>query len=78
MTDIYPFRPFGTYQSFYPYYLPRFYVDYSPKSFQKYYYEPREVVSEIAVVKTPRANFVKYLVWVLLAFIAYKIAKRFM
>ncbi len=40
MTDIHPFRPFGTYQSFYPYYLPRFYADYYPKSFQKYYYEP--------------------------------------
>ena len=40
MTDIHPFRPFGVYPSFYPYYLPRFYADYNPETFRDFYYEP--------------------------------------
>lgn len=43
MTDLYPFKPFGEYQSFYPLYVPQFYHNYYPKSFQKYYYEERPV-----------------------------------
>jgi hypothetical protein len=43
MTNIYPFQP--QYRSYYPYYIPQYYSNFYPRSFEKYYCEPRPFVT---------------------------------
>jgi len=65
MTDIYPFRPFGEYQSFYPYYIPQYYSNVYPRSFEKYYYEPKPFVA--ALVGQPKKSKNSKIIWLVVA-----------
>lgn len=49
MPHIHPFRPYGRYASFYPYYLPSYYSNYYPRSYMRYY----EPASYVALKKGP-------------------------
>lgn len=48
MPHIHPFRPYGRYASFYPYYLPSYYSNYFPRSYNRYY---QPVQSSIVALK---------------------------
>ncbi len=37
MVFLHRFYPFGTYKSFYPYYLPSYYSNYYPRHYNRYY-----------------------------------------
>ena len=49
MPHIHPFRPYGRYASFYPYYLPSYYSNYFPRSYERYY----QPLSYVALKKGP-------------------------
>ena len=77
MSDLYPFRPYGVYQSFYPYYLPRFYADFYPRDFEKYYYEPTAAAATIDIkevsTRAPKHSLLFWLVLILVVLLAYKL-----
>lgn len=68
MPNIYPFRQFGQYESFYPYYLPSYYANYYPRSFEKYYYEPRVTVTA-GLIEEKTQKRIPTILWVVLSFI---------
>ena len=78
MPNIYPFKQYGEYQSFYPYYLPSYYGNYYPRSFEKYYYEPRMTMN--VSTKTPKItktnNFLYILVIVLMIYLVFRYTSK--
>lgn len=78
MPNIYPFKQFGQYQSFYPYYLPSYYGNYYPRSFEKYYYEPRMTVkATIGRPKKVHGSGLWYLLLIAcLVYVIYRVGRK--